>query len=182
MKKVLNNITKNFYSDEWYTDVGTVDKMIELLDPDPNSRIICPFDTEKSIFVKRLKELGHTVIYNIFDFIENDAYDFDYIITNPPFSIKNQVISKCLKSNKRACLVLPIDSLGGVKRHSLYREYGIKPLVYIPTKRVNYFDEKWDKKEGSNFHSIFLILDKKNIKSEIIFEFEEEKIKQLNLF
>ena len=69
MKKVLNNITKNFYSDEWYTDVETVNKMIELLDPDPNSRIICPFDTEKSIFVKRLKELGQTVIYNIFDFI-----------------------------------------------------------------------------------------------------------------
>ena len=182
MKKILNNITNNYYSDEWYTDLETVNKMIELLNPLPNSKIICPFDTEQSIFVKRLKELGHTVIYNIFDFIENDAYDFDYIITNPPFSIKDQVISKCLKSNKRACLVLPIDSLGGVKRHKLYKEYNIKPTIYIPTKRINYYNKNWEKKEGSNFHSIFLILDKKNIKSEIIFEFEEEKIKQLNLF
>lgn len=196
MSKKLNNITNNYYSDEWYTDLETVNKMIELLNPLPNSKIICPFDTEKSYFVKRLKELGHSVIYGIEDFLENHTYEFDYIITNPPFSIKDQVISRCLESRKRTCLVLPVDVLGGVKRHRLYKEYNIKPVIYIPTKRINYYNKNWKKKEGSNFHSIFIVLDVNNKKSEIFFQFEEKEdmidcsilkrkqklIKQMNLF
>lgn len=80
--KFLNNITNNYYSDEWYTDIETVDKMIELLNPLPNSKILCPFDTEGSNFVVRLKEMGHKVIYGISDFLENSEYEYDYIITN----------------------------------------------------------------------------------------------------
>jgi len=34
---------------------------------------------------KRLKELGHSVIYGIEDFLKSNKYEFDYIITNPPF-------------------------------------------------------------------------------------------------
>lgn len=172
--KKLNNITNNYYSDEWYTDLETVNKMLKFLNPKPKSRIICPFDSEQSNFVKQTKQLGHEVLYGMQDFLENDEYDFDYIITNPPFSIKDKVISKCLKSNKRTCLILPVDSLGGVKRHSLYKEYKVKPIIYIPTKRINYYDSSNKKKQGSNFHSIFIILDRNNKETKIIFEFEEK--------
>ena len=156
------------------TDKETVNKMIELLNPEENSTIMCPYDTDNSEFVIQLKELGHTVIYSIKDFLTNDSYKYDYLITNPPFSIKDEVIEKCLRDGKRTCLVLPIDSLGGVKRSKLFKENDIKLEIYIPTRRINYKDYEGIKRKGSNFHSIFLILDKNNTENKIIFEYQEE--------
>ena len=153
-QKIINNITNNNYSDEWYTDQSTVDKCIELLNPINGSTVMCPFDSNDSLFVKTLINKNYKVIYNITDYLTNN-YEYDYLVTNPPFSIKDTVIEKIYKSNKRTVLVLPLDSLGGVKRHSLYQQYGY-PNIYIPTRRINYYDKTWKKREGSNFHSVIM--------------------------
>ena len=58
----LNGITKNVYSDEWYTSQETVDIAIALLEPKTNAVILCPFDSDKSLFVKTLLAMGHEVI------------------------------------------------------------------------------------------------------------------------
>jgi hypothetical protein len=154
MKK-LNNITGNEYSDEWFTPSEVVQKCYQILKPDPNSTIMCPFDSEESFFAKQGLELGAKVIYGITDFLQTD-YDFDFLITNPPFSIKDQVIERVLTLGKPATLVLPLDTLGGVKRHSLYKEFGY-PEIYVPTRRINFFDNTWSKKAGgSSVHSVIL--------------------------
>jgi hypothetical protein len=154
MKK-LNNLTGTDYSDEWYTDLETVNLCYDWLQPLPGSRIICPFDSEESFFVKVGIERGFKVIYGITDFLEPVAYGFDYLITNPPFSIKDRVIEKVYQYKKPALLILPIDSLSGVRRHSLYAQHG-KPALYIPTRRINYYDQNWVKRNNSNFPSIFM--------------------------
>lgn len=154
MNEKLNNITGNFYSDEWYTDQKTVNKCIELLDLKGHEVVMCPFDSEHSLFVQTLKKLGHTVIYEIQDFLEAN-YLYDVLVTNPPFSIKDLVIEKVLSSGKKSVLVLPLDSLGGVKRHSLYAKFGY-PSIYIPTRRIGYFNSNWEKRDGSNFHSVIM--------------------------
>ena len=153
-QKIINNITNSNYSDEWYTDQSTVDKCLELLLAAPNSTIMCPFDSEDSLFVKTLLAKGHQVIHSITDYLTND-YEYDYLVTNPPFSIKDSVIEKVYQSGKRTVLILPLDSLGGVKRHSLYQEYEY-PHIYIPTRRISYYDQSWKKREGSNFHSVIM--------------------------
>ena len=130
-----NNITGNIYSDEWYTTQDVVDIAIKLLDPEPNSLILCPFDSEDSLFVKTLEAMEHTVIYGIDDFIEGQFRLCDYIITNPPFSIKDKVIQKVYEYGLKSVLVMPLDALGGVKRHNMYKEYGY-PSVYIPSRRI----------------------------------------------
>jgi hypothetical protein len=151
----LNGITKNVYSDEWYTSQETVDIAIELLDPEPNSLILCPFDSENSLFVKTLQAMEHTVIYGIQDFIDGQFHIADYIITNPPFSIKDQIIRKVYEYGLKSVLVLPIDALGGVNRHNLYREYGY-PSVYVPSRRIAYYDEAGELRKGSSFHSVIM--------------------------
>jgi hypothetical protein len=166
-QKRLNNITHNTYSDEWYTDQPTVDKCIELLNPTQGSTVLCPFDSKESLFVKTLINQGFKVIYEIDDFLTTD-YEYDYIVTNPPFSIKDKVMKKVYESKKKAVLILPLDSLGGVKGHSLYREYG-HPSIYIPTRRISYFDANWKKRDGSNFHSVILIFNS-NEQSRIIWQ------------
>jgi hypothetical protein len=150
-----NNITGNIYSDEWYTTQDVVEIAIKLLDPEPNSLILCPFDSERSLFVKTLEAMEHTVIYGIDDFIEGQFRLCDYIITNPPFSIKDKVIQKVYEYGVKSVLVMPLDALGGVKRHSMYKEYGY-PSVYIPSRRISYIGAEENVIKGPSFHSIIL--------------------------
>lgn len=166
-QKIINNITKNYYSDEWYTNQDTVEICLNLLSPSPESTVMCPFDSDKSLFVKTLLSRGHKVIFGVEDYLSNN-YNYDFLVTNPPFSIKDRVIEKVLICGKPSVLVLPLDSIGGVKRHSLYRKYGY-PQVYIPTRRISYFDESWNKREGSNFHSVIMIFNHKE-ESKLLWE------------
>jgi hypothetical protein len=149
---VKNNVLGNEYSDEWFTGSETVELVNELLKP--SGTILCPFDTEQSYFVKKAKALGNC-IYGIRDFLSSN-YEYDFLMTNPPFSIKTQVIEKVAKSGKPSALVLPLDCLGGVKRHQIYEQYGY-PLVYMPTRRISYYSRDWVKQPGSNFFSVILL-------------------------
>ena len=151
---VNNYLFNSTYSDEWYTDQPTVDLAISLLKIKRVSRVICPFDTDKSLFVQTLQKQGHFVIYGITDFLESDSYEFDYLITNPPFSVKNKVIGKVYEYRKPSLLMLPLDAIAGVHRTSLYKTFGF-PHIMIPPKRISYFDENYVKRPASNFHSIY---------------------------
>jgi len=151
----LNGITKNVYSDEWHTSQETVTLAIALLDPKPQSVILCPFDSDNSLFVKTLKEYGYKVLNGMTDFLEMD-YECDYIITNPPFSIKDKVIQRVYDHGVKSLLILPIDALGGVKRHQMYKANG-HPVIYMPTRRIAYYDELGQIRKGSSFHSIMMI-------------------------
>jgi hypothetical protein len=148
----INQITHNYYSDEWYTNEQTVKLCISLLQPKPRSVVLCPFDGNNSIFVKELKYRGFTVLNGMTDFLHKKYYA-DYIMTNPPFSIKDDVIKQVYAYGIPSLLILPIDSLGGVRRHELYKQYGY-PSVYVPSRRINYFDKDWKPKNAASFHSI----------------------------
>ena len=150
--KRQNNTTKNDYSDEWFTDQSTVDLVVGLLNP--SGLICCPFDSCKSLFVKSANSIGKA-IYGMTDWLEVE-YDYDYLMTNPPFSIKDLVIEKVIRLGKPSALVLPLDSVGGVRRHQIYAE-GQYPAVYIPTRRINYYDANGVERKGANFHSVILL-------------------------
>lgn len=147
----------NLYSDEWYTTEIDAKIAIELLEP--KGVVMCPFDSEKSEFVKLLKA-SHSVIYGINDFLTNE-YDFDCVITNPPFSLKNEVIERCAASKKPSCLILPMDILSGIKRRKLYLKYGY-PAVFIPAYRMAFRNEKGELQKGSNFTSVYVLFNTKH--------------------
>jgi hypothetical protein len=151
----LNGITKNVYSDEWYTSQETVDIAIALLDPKPQSLILCPYDSANSLFVKTLEAQEHAVTYGFNNFIEGEVRPCDYIITNPPFSIKDKVIRRVFEYGVKSVLIMPIDALGGVARHEMYKSHGY-PNVYVPSRRISYFDEAGQLRKGSSFHSVIM--------------------------
>ena len=140
-------------TDEWYTDEQTVNLCLQILDPEPNATILCPFDSEQSAFVKVLKAQGFKVIYGMTDFLEAEQYECDYIMTNPPFSIKNAILKKVFEYKKKTVLVLPLDVIGSKTRHELFAENEY-PRIYVPAGRISYFDQNWIKRPSSNFHSI----------------------------
>lgn len=112
MKQALINGGK---SDEWYTPIETVQTMLDVFPPKAGDKIILPFDTDKSNFTKIItSEYDPLAIYGINDFL-NKEYEFDYLITNPPYSNKDEIIARCIETGRPCVLVLPIDTLGGYK-------------------------------------------------------------------
>jgi hypothetical protein len=163
----INNVTKNVMSDEWYTPIDVVKKCFELLSLDQALCVMCPFDDEKSNFVRYAQQIGHQVIFGINNYLEAD-YKYDAVVTNPPFSIKDKVIERVLQSGKPSALLMPLDSLGGVARRKMFRQYGY-PSIYVPIKRVSLINEAGLICKHANFHSIIMLLNWKTT-PQIIYE------------
>jgi hypothetical protein len=69
------------------------------------------------------------------DFFTNEV-EFDCIITNPPYSIKDEWIERCYSFNKPFMLLLPITALEGIKRQKQYKEHGLELILF--NRRINY--------------------------------------------
>ncbi len=150
-----NYLTKNELSDEWYTPQFIVNKCIEIMRNvcwDYNPKILLPYDTEKSLFVQTLK--GKDITYNIRDFLESD-YNYDILITNPPFSLKEKVFEKCLQNGKKFILVLPETFIFSVTFFDLLEKYKFKYKVYSPKQRVYFIGEN-GKQNRPNFHTVII--------------------------
>ena len=128
-------------------------------------------------YVKIFKENGNKVIYshidlgqNFFDYEPNEKYDF--IISNPPFSIKDDVIKRLSELNKPFAMLFPIPTLQGQKRFPYMKN--CQALIF--DKRINYFKNKETKEiqKGVSFGSFYLC--KNFLPSDLIFE-ELEVIK-----
>ena len=143
-------------TDEWYTPLDVVKLCYDLIGVEYKSTVLCPFDTKQSKFVEWGQLTNNNVVYGMTDYLERH-YDHDYMVTNPPFSIKDQVIEKVMKEGKPTALVLPLDSLGGLRRHKLWAQYGY-PSVYIPARRMNFVDGTGLGRYGASFHSIIMLL------------------------
>jgi hypothetical protein len=93
-------------NDEFYTPNYAITPLLKYLKP--NSLIWCPFDTPQSNFVKILKENGHRVRPTHIEF-GDDFFnmelneDYDYIISNPPYSLKFEVFKKLTFCNACGC-------------------------------------------------------------------------------
>lgn len=108
------NKSMNNKNDERYTPPILVKPILKYLKP--NSIIWCPFDTENSEFVILLKEAGHKVIYSHIDlgqdfFTYEPNEEYNYIISNPPFSKKLEVLDKLYKLNKPFAMLMNIECL-----------------------------------------------------------------------
>ena len=105
-------------------------------------------------------------VYNIRDFMTTD-YNCDWIISNPPYSNKDEIIERCIEIGKPTVLLLPIESLGGVRRHAAYRhtKLNIYIYIYIPERRIAFISDNGEQSKAAAHHSIYLGLN-----------FDEQKI------
>jgi hypothetical protein len=82
-----------------------------------------------------IKEGFNVVGKDSIDFLDENL-DCDVIITNPPYSKKEEFIKRCYELEKPFALLMPLTALEGKKRGELYRKNGIQLLV--PNKRINF--------------------------------------------
>ena len=116
MKQMSNWLNTNSFNekDEYYTPKILVEPILKYIKP--NSTVWCPFDTENSEFVILLREAGHKVLYSHIwygqDFFEYEpTEEYDYIISNPPFTKKLAVLDRLYKLGKPFAMVLGLPIL-----------------------------------------------------------------------
>ena len=128
--------------DEYYTPQYAVYPIIKYLKP--HSHIWCPFDTHQSNFVKLLEKEGHMVTYTHKD---NRGEDFfqenrmcDYIVSNPPYSLKNEIFDRLFKLGKPfAMLVGVVGIFESQKRFNMFKDNQFE-ILYM-NKRISYFKD-----------------------------------------
>ena len=146
-------------NDEFYTPEYAIEPLLKYLKQDSN--IHCPFDTEESNFVKILRQAGHNVrcshIGNGQDFFKQQFDDTDYIISNPPYSIKKEVFERIFE------LKIPFAMLVGVVglfesqgRFNMFKNNEFEVMYF--NKRVSYFKSYSDQKPSLNppFSSVYI--------------------------
>lgn len=123
--------------DEVYTPFYAVEPILEFL---PKDKIIwCPFDENFSAFVQLLRENGYKVVNSHLsqdqDFFTYEPNRWDVLVSNPPFSKKDQVIKRCYELGKPFMILLPIQSLQSDFRYKYFSQ-GCELLIF--DKRINY--------------------------------------------
>lgn len=158
-------------NDEFYTPSYAVKPILKYVEKDKT--VLCPFDTKESIFVKELKLHGCNVINSHLsegeDFFNLDFKDVDYIISNPPYSIKGDVFEKLFEIGKPfAMLVGVVGLFEGQKRFNMFKNNQFE-VMYL-NKRVAYFKDYKEQKPPLNppFSSVYLC--SKMLPKQIIFE------------
>lgn len=121
----------------------------------------CPFDTEESLFVKVLREQGNEVIathiMNGQDFFTMDVPECDYIISNPPYSRKGDVLQRLFEIDKPfAMLVGVVGLFESQKRFNMFKNNDFEIMYF--NKRIAYFKDYADKKPSLNppFSSVYV--------------------------
>lgn len=78
-----------------------------------------------------------TSIHNGYDFLTCEVPEgVNCIITNPPFSLKNQFLQRCYDLKLPFALLLPIQALDTKQRFDMFSKHGLDLLLF--DKRVNY--------------------------------------------
>ena len=146
-------------NNEYYTPPYAIKPIIKYLKP--HSTIWCPFDTEESNYVKMLREAGHDVIATHIDsggdFFKIEPQKCDYIISNPPFSLKQQVFQRLFEiGTPFAMLVGVVGLFESQTRFEMFRDNDFE-LMYF-NKRISFFKDYADQKPSFNppFSSVYV--------------------------
>lgn len=130
----LNNMNTTKEGDEKFTPFYAVEHILKYLKP--KSIIWCPFDEEWSAFVIRLREAGHRVkathINQGKDFfnITPKKNTIDYIISNPPYTLKDKVLQRLYELNIPFAMLLPVATIQSMKRVPMFQKYGVEVLIF----------------------------------------------------
>jgi hypothetical protein len=125
-------------SDEFGTPKEAIDILLPYLKKD---WVIWECAWGKGSLANHLEKEGFEVIGEPFkDFLNKDLglnkEGFNCIVTNPPYSKKEEFLQRCFEIGKPFALLMPLTALEGKKRGELYRKYGIS--LIIPNKRFNF--------------------------------------------
>lgn len=140
----LQTVTEK--GDEYYTPRYIVEILLPFIKLKGYKTVWCPCDKEWSEYVQVFQENGlnviHTHIDDGKDFLHFEpTEEYDIIITNPPFSIKNKIFQRCIELDKPFCLLMSatsIQSASFIKVLSRVKKFH----VMMFDKRISYSGDR----------------------------------------
>ncbi len=136
----------------------------------------------KGNLVDELKEKDFEVIATDIltggNFMNYEPEHYDYIITNPPYSLKQQFLERAYSLGKPFAFLLPLTTFETAKRQGLFKKYGLEVILF--DKRIN-FETPSGKGSGSWFATAWFT-NGLNIGRELTFEKLLQNEQKLQLF
>lgn len=155
----FSNEIKKSNTDEWYTPRECVELILPFINRGGYRKILCPFDTAESQFVKVLTERGFDVTFSHIktgtDFFDiNNLQSYDAIVSNPPFSKREAILERLFDSKVPFAMILDFNGLFDSKRRwEMFRRNKFE--LVIPLGRMHFFNEKC-KGTSPNFQSVYV--------------------------
>lgn len=157
--------------DEFYTPEYAIEPILKYVES--AKTVWCPFDTEESHFVKMFTKKGCNVVATHLqsgvDFLDCETPKCDYIVSNPPYSLKGEVFERLFAIGKPfAMLVGVVGLFESEKRFSMFAQNQFE-IMYL-NRRVDYFKDYAEQKPSLNppFSSVYLC--SKMLPQKIMFE------------
>lgn len=126
-------------NDEYYTPPYAVYPIMGRLKA--GAAVWCPFDKADSEFVKILSGNGFKVTYGHIqtgqDFFHTEVPDCDYIVSNPPYSLKGEVLKRLYEIGKPFAMLINFQGIFDSRdRFRMFKENRVEMLWLSP--RVYY--------------------------------------------
>lgn len=135
--------------DEFYTPPENVEPIIPYLDK--SHTIYEPFRGKRHM-VKALRAHGLRVIHGKDFFNKKPKKKYDLVVSNPPYSLHNEVLAELFRRDTPFLLLLPLSTVESIPRCQLYREKKVSLL--FPERRLWFYRKK--KKIRPNFHTVWV--------------------------
>lgn len=123
--------------DEFYTKREDVEMMLNQYLPifqQAGVRILCPCDTGESAFVNFFLDNDCNVTWSdALDYDQFDFSDFDFVVTNPPFSLMGDFLKKLKNSTAGGFIIMPVASLVTEGGQSLLQDGWLATDEGVPT-------------------------------------------------
>jgi len=147
-------------NDEFFTPKFAIKPLLKYLKS--NSKIWCPFDTHESNYVKIFSENGHEVINGHIetgqDFFKiNPVENIDYIISNPPYSLKTEVLQRLFEIDiPFAMLVGVVGLFESQRRFDMFKNNKFEIMYF--NRRISYMKDYSSNKLELNppFSSVYV--------------------------
>ena len=126
-------------NDECYTPHYAVTPILKYI---PKDAIVwCPFDTQESEFVKQIEkqnEVTYSHINTGRDFFEYEPFEWDVMLSNPPFTNKRKYFERALSFNKPFALIMTNTWLNDSAPKQLFKDKDLQLLMF--DKRIEFTD------------------------------------------
>lgn len=137
LNKAYLNANRTAAADECLTPRYAVLPIIKYLQMRNYRNIYCPFDLPSSQYVRVLYAHGFTVTYGQDFFNTSVPPGTDCIVSNPPFSCKDEILERLYSLGLPFAMLLPQNGLQSINRVNLYMRYGLEYLGF--DRRINFY-------------------------------------------
>ncbi len=118
-------------NDECYTPDYGVKPILKYIPKD--AVVWCPFDTQESEFVKQIEQQNEVIYSHIGtgrDFFVYEPYEWDVIVSNPPFTNKRKYFERALSFNKPFALIMSNTWLNDSAPAKLFKDRDLQLLMF----------------------------------------------------